>query len=101
MALFNFEPAEWAMFVFILASLSIFTGSIGAYSEHAPTWSLAQIVEWPFTNIILPVFNGPFPYLTLPIFILFVVWLTRVTGFVDPGLMGAIFFGVIVLTLHA
>lgn len=101
MALFNFEAAEWAFFVFILASLSIFTGAIGSYSGHAPTWGLGQIVEWPFANIVLPVFNGPFPYLVLPVFILFVVYLTRTVNFIDPGLMGAIFVAVVALTLGA
>lgn len=102
MPLFSFHPAEWAMFVFIFASLAIYTGAIGSYSGHGPTWALAQVVEWPFNNIIGPVFNSPFALLTLPLFILFVVWLVRIFGQnVDPGILGAVFVGVIAVTVGA
>ncbi len=101
MALFNFGVDEWAFFVFILGSLAIYTGAVGSYSTHMATWSLAQIVEWPLNNIVLPVFGGPFPLLALPLFILFVVYLTRTANFVDPGILGAVFVGVVALALAA
>jgi|GEM_PF-2600110 len=102
MPLFHFEMAEWAFFIFILATASIATGAIGSYSEHPVTWGLGTLFNYPFENTVVATFNSPFALLTPLVFIAFLaVFIGKFIPAVDPGLMGGILFGVIVLTLMA
>lgn len=102
MALFNFHPFEWAAFFFIFASLAIYTGAIGAYSGHSLTWGFGQIIDWPFANIVAPVFNSPFALLT-PFVAVAVIYLIFNVFFktVDPAIAGGVLFGAVVLILGA
>ena len=102
MSLFNFHPAEWAMFFFIFSSLAIYTGAIGSYSEHAFTWGFGQVFEWPIQNVVIPVFNSPFALLT-PFAAVAVIYLVFnvFAKTVDPAVVGGVIFGALVITLGA
>ena len=101
MVLFNFQPDEWAFFMFILGSLAIYTGAIGGYGEHMGTWSFAQLLEWPLNTFVVPVFNSQFAIFT-PLAFIAVLWaVLKFANFVDPAIMGAVLFGVVVLALGA
>lgn len=100
MALFNFGVDEWALFLFLFATLAIYTGAIGSYGEHVVTWAFGNVLEWPLANIAAPIFNSSFSFLTPFVLVaIFVLVINGFAKFVDPAVMGAVVFGVVVLSL--
>ncbi len=97
----EYQPEEWGFFVFIFASVAVFTGSLGSYGAHWAVLGAAQVFEIPFTLFALPAATSGIPLLALAGAILFVVYLCAAEKVLTPGLMAVVYIGALVLALGA
>jgi len=89
----EFTPAEWAFFVFIVATIAVFTGAAGSYHDDWVLKGAGSIFLVPIQVVLAPLASlGAIPAAIAVV--LFFFWISRIGDWLTHGFIAAILVGV-------